>query len=319
MSKVLITGAGGFVGRYLVEEYAKKGWEIRAVVRSLDRSDLIRSKVAEIVEVRDISDMLNWMPLVQDCSVVVHLAARAHQVWEAPEEGSDAFYRVNVIATANLAQAAANANVQRFVFVSSSGVMGAESLKPWSEEDIPDPKSAYAKSKLMAEQEVKAAALRGGMEYVILRPALVYGPGNPGNLARLIKLVATGVPLPFKGITSKRSLINVHYLVEILVAASTLRIVTNRTYLAADGLDLTLMEIIQAFASGLAVPARIFHCPTHLLNLIARATGKLPELRKLTSSFQINAHKLQCDFGLKPFSGVKTALEIAAQESISKD
>lgn len=310
--KVLITGASGFVGRHLVEEYARNGWEIRAVVRSLATCNLDRTKVSEIVEVPDIAEVLDWAPLVHGCSVVAHLAARAHQVQEAQDDGVVAFHRVNVAATANLALVAANANVRRFLFVSSSGVMGDASQKPWTEDDVPNPQSAYAKSKLMAEQKVQSIAFQSDMEYVILRPALVYGPGNPGNLARLIKLVGTGLPLPFKGIAGKRSMVNVNYLVQILIAASTLREATNQTYLVADGQDLTLSSIVQAFAEGLNVPVRLFNCPLSMLSLISNLVGKTAELQKLMGTFQISPQKLQCDFGIAPFLGAKESLAMTA-------
>lgn len=311
--KVLITGSNGFVGRHLVEEYAKDGWEIRAVVRSQATCNLDRAKVREIVEIPDIAEVLDWAPIVHGCSVVAHLAARAHQVQEAQDDCVFAFDRVNVTATANLALAAANANVRRFLFVSSSGVMGDSSQKPWTEEDVPSPRSAYAKSKLMAEQKVQSIARRSGMEYVILRPALVYGPGSPGNLARLIKLVGTGLPLPFSGIAGKRSMVNVNYLVQILVAASTLRDAANQKYLVADGQDLTLPAIVRAFAEGLSIPVRLFYFPTGMLILIATIAGKTADLQKLMSTFQIDPCKLHRDFGVAPFVGVMEGLAMTAR------
>lgn len=310
--KVLITGASGFVGRHLVEEYARNGWEIRAVVRSLAKCNLDGAKVHEIVEVPDIAEVLDWSPLVRGCSVVAHLAARAHQVQEAQDDGVVSFHRVNVAATANLALVAANANVRRFLFVSSSGVMGDASQRPWTEDDVPNPQSAYTKSKLVAEQKVQSMALQGDMEYVIFRPALVYGPGNPGNLARLIKLVGMGFPLPFKGIEGKRSMVNVSYFAKILVAASTLREAANQTYLIADGRDLTLPEIIHAFAEGLNVSARLFNCPLPLLSLISRIFRKNDDLKKMLGSFQINPQKLQCDFDVAPFLQGAEGLAMAA-------
>jgi nucleoside-diphosphate-sugar epimerase len=164
----------------------------------------------------------------------------------------------------------------------------------------------------MAEQKVQSIAFQSDMEYVILRPALVYGPGNPGNLARLIKLVGTGLPLPFKGIAGKRSMVSVNYLVQILVAASTLREATNQTYLVADGQDLTLSSIVQAFAEGLNVPVRLFNCPLSMLSLISNLVGKTAELQKLMGTFQISPQKLQCDFGIAPFLGAKESLAMTA-------
>lgn len=310
--KVLITGANGFVGRHLVEEYEKNGWEIRAVVRSLATCKLDRTKVREIVEVSDIAEVLDWAPLVQGCSVVAHLAARAHQVQEAQDDGVVAFHRINVAATANLAMAAANACVRRFLFISSSGVMGDASQRPWTEDDVPNPQSSYAKSKLMAEQKVQFIALKSNMEYVILRPALVYGPGNPGNLARLIKLVGAGLPLPLKGIAGKRSLLDVNYLVQILVVASTLREATNQIYLVADGQDFTLPTIVKSIADGLNVPVRLFNCPPSMLGQISKLIGKAADFKKLIDSFQINPQKLQRDFDLAPFLGGKESLAMTA-------
>jgi nucleoside-diphosphate-sugar epimerase len=311
--KVLVTGASGFIGRHLIDVYAKNGWEVVAVVRSLATCSLDRYAVSEIVEVPDIGGLLDWMPFVQGCTVVAHLAARAHKVHENQYEGSVAFNRVNVSATARLARAASNAGVQRFVFVSSSGVMGSKSKRPWTEDDIPNPQSAYAESKLLAEGEVKAIAYQSKMDYVILRPALVYGEGSPGNLARLIRIVATGLPLPFNNFASKRSMVNVKYLSKIIVDASTLGNAANQTYLVADGRDLTLPEIIRAFAVGLNVPVRLFKCPFFALKLISKLIGKSSDLQKLTAAYQINSTKLQCDFDVEPFVSTEESLATVAR------
>ncbi len=316
--RVLITGANGFVGRYLIDEFAKYGWEIRAVVRSLRTCNFDKAKVCEIVEVPDFAAGVDWAPVVSGCTVVAHLAARAHQVLETQGGNAEEYFRVNVAATASLALHAANAKVHRFIFVSSSGVMGETSKTPWTEGDVPNPQSSYSVSKLMAEEEVQKLALKNQMEYVILRPALIYGPGNPGNLARLLKLVDTRLPLPFKGVTAKRSMVGVSYFVQILVIASTLRGAANQTYLVSDGQDFVLPDIVRAFAEGFSISPRLFHCPVNVLSYFARIFGRESDLRKLTSDFQIDARKLRRDFGVPSYLGARDSLVATAKKFLTE-
>ncbi len=188
-NKVLITGAAGFVGQATVEEFVKQGWAVRALTRSVVTCDRARRRHVEYIAVGDISDLQDWSKHCNDCSVIVHLAARAHRTAEAPTEQREAFNRVNCEASVRLAESAVACGVKRFVYISSAGVMGDFSERPFTEIDSPAPVSEYARSKWKAEKSLSTLCDSSRMELTILRPTLIYGPGNPGNLERLLRLI----------------------------------------------------------------------------------------------------------------------------------
>lgn len=295
---LLITGAAGFVGRHLLSAARSQGWHTKAVIRSGQAGEAVRSLADDIIIIDDITAVDDWTPYTTGCHAIIHLAARAHRVSEAPSTGTAAFQRTNVDATARLAEAAAATGVHRFIFISSSGVMGEHSKQPWTEDMAPVPESTYAASKWEAEQQLARIGKAQGLDYVILRPALVYGQGNPGNLARLIRLTSLGIPLPFKSIPNKRSLVDVAYLVTAILAALDAPSATNNTYFVADGHDISTSDIIRAFAQSAKKPPLLYPCPAVILKALFCMLGKSREYQKLTSNFQLDTSRLRHDLGL---------------------
>lgn len=256
--QVFITGAGGFVGRATVKRFLTEGWRVRAAVRTVQGCGLDHRDRLSIIPAGDITAITDWVPLLSGCDAVVHVAARAHMTGEAPDASAQLFRRVNVDASVNLARGAATAGVKRFVFISSAGVMGDYSERPFTETDQPRPMSEYAKSKWQAEQAVAQIAREAGLELVILRPALVYGPGNPGNLERLLQLIRTGLPLPLAAVGNRRSFLDVGHLAAIICSAAQLPEAAGKTVLLADGNDLSTPELVRALAEGMGVRVRLF-------------------------------------------------------------
>jgi nucleoside-diphosphate-sugar epimerase len=298
--EVFITGASGFVGRETIKQFLTEGWRVRAVVRSAESCGLEPASHLSIVPVGDITSVSDWAPLISGCNVVVHLAARAHQTSEAPDASAGLFRRVNVDASVGLARGAAAGGVKRFVFISSAGVMGDFSERPFTEADQPRPGSEYAKSKWQAEQALTGIAAETGLELVVLRPTLVYGPGNPGNLDRLMRLIRTGLPLPLAAVRNRRSFLNVGHLAAIICSAAQLPAAAGKTVLLADGNDLSTPDLIRLLAEGMGVRVRLVGVPSSLLLLGARMLGRSRDAQRLLGSLQVDVALKTSLFGIFP-------------------
>lgn len=285
--EIVVTGAAGFIGREAVKHLFAGGWLVRAVVRSAVADALVEKPGLSVQAVGDVAEA-HWAPVLAGSDVVVHLAARAHNTGEGPDASRELFRRINVNATVQLAKAAAAEGVRRFVFVSSAGVMGDFSVRPFTEADPPAPASEYARSKWEAEQALQDICRQSAMELVVLRPVLVYGPGNPGNLDRLIRLLRTGLPLPLAGIGNQRSLLGVRHLASIIGKASILPEAAGQTVLLADGVDLSIAEIVRALANGLGVKPWLFSAPPSLLLAAARMLGRARDAERLLGSLQVD-------------------------------
>lgn len=278
------------------------GWHVRAAVRS--RSDLAATEHAylEYEAIGDIAQISDWRRHLNKCGLVVHLAARAHNTDEAPNDSAVEFDKINVQASTRLAANAAAMGVKRFVFISSAGVMGEASEVPFTELHAPHPVSEYAISKYKAELAIAAICEKFGMELVILRPTLVYGPGNPGNLERLLKLVESRLPLPLGRIDNKRSLVHVEHLAKIIYHASIAPESAGTTLLVSDGEDLSTSELTTSLAEAAGVKLRLFYIPKTLLFLCGTVTGKRREIEKLLSSFQVDSSLMRTRLGVESIS-----------------
>ena len=279
MTAVLVTGASGFIGRAACAEFAKRGWTVRAGVRTAT------------------TDLAKGWPL-EGVEVVVHLAGIAH---ELHGQNAEAVYQaMNCAATEQLARAAAQAGVRRFVFMSSIKVNGERTLldRPFRAGDAPQPQDRYARSKWGAERAL--GRLAADLEIVILRPPLVYGPGVRANFLRLIKLVERRLPLPFGAIRNRRSLIYVGNLVELIVLAAASPAAAGRTLLAADGEDLSTPQLAREIGNALGAPARLAPVPVTLLKLAGAMTGMRTEIGRLVDSLAVDASETREQLGWRP-------------------
>jgi UDP-glucose 4-epimerase len=219
---------------------------------------------------------------------VIHLAARAHVLDETSDALLEVYRATNRDLTLALARAAGAAGVRRFVFVSSIRVNGSFTTRPFRPTDPPAPDEPYAISKHEAELGLQAIARATGLEVVIVRPPLVYGPGVKANFLRLLRLASTGVPLPLGSISGKRSLVSIWNLCDLLVRCAGLPAAANRTFLAGDGEDVTLPALIRTLAAGMKRPCRVFPAPPRLVRLLAVAFGQGATFDKLTASLQVD-------------------------------
>jgi nucleoside-diphosphate-sugar epimerase len=283
----LVTGASGFIGRNLCAFLKVKGYFVRGAVRS-NASDV--SGVDEHIQVGDINELTEWQQALAEVDTVIHLAARVH-IMDSRFRGNDklhAFREVNTLGTERLARMAAKTGVRRFIFISSIGVNGDSTEKePFTEDNVPNPVGAYAVSKWEAEQALHKISKENGMEIVILRLPLVYGPNAPGNFGRLMSLIKTGLPLPLGNIMSLRSFLYLGNLVDAIITCITHPLAVGETFLVSDDQDVSTPDLIKMIACAMSSKkgdSHLFSLHPGILKALCKIAGKTEELEKLTGS-----------------------------------
>ena len=300
--RVVVTGAGGFIGRAVMPALAARGFAVRGLVRDA-------SPPADGVEVRVIGDLTQMnahalAEMVRDADTVVHLAARVHV--PARADAQAAYRAMNVELTERLALAAAACGIQHFVFASSIKVNGDATLpgRPFRETDTPQPQDAYARSKWEAEVALAQVAAATGLRVTALRLPLTYGPEAKANFAALARAIRRGIPLPLAGINNRRSLLGVGNL-----AAALAMVLTDidpaaqgrcTTWLLADGPAVATPALARAIGVGVGVPARLFTLPARLLHAVAAMLGREETLARLTGSLEADAGAFRAHFGWTP-------------------
>lgn len=312
MSRVLVTGANGFVGSQLCKILVEGGYDVRAALRRLHPQDGLAAQ--ERVVVDDIGPDTRWDEALSSVDCVVHLAARVHVMKEVAADPLNEFRKVNRTGTVCLAEQAAEQGVKRFVYVSSIKVNGEETIgHSFSAGDLPNPLEPYAVSKAEAETELRELSVRMGMEVVIVRPPLVYGPGVRGNFLRLMKLVERGLPLPLAMVRNSRSMVSLKNLTEFLVRCLERPRAAGETFLVSDGLDWSTPELIRCIARHMGRPTRLLPVPLWLLKLAGRITGQLGTINRLCSSLEVDISKtrelLDWSPPQSPDEGVREAVE----------
>jgi len=304
MSKVLVTGADGFVGRAVCRGLIKSGYTPRAGLWNAELWAALQAAVPGVSEFAVIGDLganPNLPAGLKDVSVVVHLAARVHVMHDNAADPLHEFRRVNVGGTAVLARAAAAQGVRRLVFVSTAKVNGeSTSGRPFAEGDPPDPQDPYAVSKWEAEEALHSLAATTGLGVTIVRPPLVYGPGVRANFLRLMRLVARGLPLPLPDTKNRRSLIGVENLADCLVRCVSHPGAANQTFMVSDSEDVSTRELIARLARALGRSARFLPVPEFAIRLAARLVGKEAAVDRLLGSLVIDSNKARQMLGWKP-------------------
>lgn len=288
MIRILLTGAGGFVGLHLFAELKRRaGFEVIGLCRRpppVDRPGLM--VMGDLQE----TDLSGWC---EGSDVLIHAAARAHVIKDEAAEPLEAYRRVNVDGTLRLARQAASVGVKRFIFISSIKVNGESTPLgcPYQAHDRPAPEDPYGISKLEAEQGLTRLAAETGMEVVIIRPPLVYGPGAKGNFALMVQLINKGLPLPFGAIHNQRSLVGIDNLKDLIIRCIDHPAAANQVFMAGDGQDLSTTELLQNVAAAMGKSARLFPVPMSVLQLGALVLGKRALSRRLLGSLQVDIGK----------------------------
>ena len=300
MYKILVTGANGFIGRYLCSRLIEENCVVIGAISSQEKSYNLPSGIESVV-IDPTASISRWNDVLSGKDIIFHLAARVHVIRERAAEPHKEYRRVNVEWTEQLARLAAAAGVRRFVFMSTIGVNGDNSgAKPFTESDQPRPNNPYTISKYEAEQALWCVARETGLEVVDIRAPLVYGPGNPGNFHSLIRIVARGIPLPFSSVKNLRSFIFVRNLVDALVTSAKHPLATGKTYLVSDREDVSTAELIRYIAFAQGTTARLFPFPPVLLRFAGKLTGMTPVVNKLICSLTVDSSTIGRDLGWSP-------------------
>lgn len=310
MHSVLITGASGFVGKPLCLQMLRQGYSVRAAIRSTT----LPIESVEVVLVESIDATADWSNALSATDIVIHLAARVHIMNEDAQDRLAEFRKVNVDGTLNLARQAAKAGIKRFIFISSVKVNGehTEMGTLFTELDNPDPQDAYGVSKFEAEQGLLKIAQETGMEVVIIRPPLIYGPGVKANFASMLKVVKRGIPLPLGAINNKRSFIYVENLVSFILHCIHHPLAANQIFLVSDGQDLSTTELLQACAKALGMKARLLPVPQKLIEFSAVLIGKQNVAQRLCGNLQVDISKARQLLGWGPPYSVADGLKATA-------
>jgi nucleoside-diphosphate-sugar epimerase len=312
--RLLVTGASGFIGRSLISHCA-----VRSDTDVIAASRTPGEPIPGITWLRtgDMDSQTPWVSRLAGVNAVIHLAGRAHVIQERGADSERAFMTINYEGTKRLAEEAARAGVRRFILVSTIGVLGNRppAGRALQASDPPAPHDAYSRSKFAGEQAVREIGMRTDMEVVVVRPPMVIGPGAPGNFARLVRLVRSGVPIPLGRTPNARSILARENLVDLLLTCLTHPDAAGATLLASDGEDLSTHELVKEIAAGIGTRARIVRMPDQLLALACRAAGLRAMHRRLCGSLRIDMSATTEILGWRPPHSGREAIRRAAHEA----
>lgn len=309
---IVLTGATGFVGSAVLHRLNEEDRRVTAVSR--------RPKPG-LVQVGELGPETDWSGVFDRHEVVIHAAARVHVMDEQARDPLFAFQQANVEGTARLAEEAARCGVRQFIFISSIKVNGEETLlgHPFLPSDPPAPQDAYGTSKAGAETRLREISDRTGMEVVIIRPPLVYGPGVKANFRRMMQWLVRGVPLPLGAIRNLRSLVGLDNLVDLIVTCIGHPAAQGETFLVSDDNDVSTTELLEKMAAALGRPARLVPIPSPLLLVGATVLGRRPVARRLLGSLQVDISQTRTRLGWTPPVSLDEGLRRAARAFLDEE
>jgi nucleoside-diphosphate-sugar epimerase len=306
-SKILLTGASGFVGRRLALTLIKKDVALICSVRKP-----MEIAGADCRVVGDLSMNTDWRHCLEEVDTVIHCAARVHVMQDQESDPLKLFRQVNVAGTLQLAKQAAAAGVKQFIFLSSVKVNGEETGlgSAFTEDCEPQPLDPYGISKFEAEQALFELGRKTGMAITVIRPPLVYGPGVGANFLSMLLWIKRGIPLPFGRIRNQRSFVYIENLVSLMTCCIHNPRAANQVFLVSDGRDMSTTELLKKSAASFSVPSRLFPFPPSLLKLLAKLFGKKSIADRLCQSLQVDISKANRILNWTPPYTVEQGLQV---------
>lgn len=306
----MITGASGFVGRTLARTLSERQVPFVGAVR--------QHALAGQIAVGELNSSTDWRGALTGCHAVIHLAARVHVMHETEADALSAYREVNVAASLNLARQAWEMGVKRFVFVSSVKVNGEATYgTPFRSSDTPAPLDPYGVSKLEAEQALQQFAQHSGMELVIVRPPLVYGPGVRANFQRLMELVRKGWPLPLGAVTNRRSMVSIDNLTDLLILCGHDDRAAGQVFMVSDDHDVSTRDLLLMLAQSMGKRSRLLPVPQVLLRLAAALLGKSAQASRVLGSLQVDIGHTKQTLDWVPVIGMQAALNETVADFLS--
>lgn len=304
--KILVTGANGFIGAHLCQELSRRGISFRATARNSNANNYVDFVSCDLETAESLDQLMDG------CEVVVHLAGRAHVT---KDDSLEKYQVANEFVTRRLANAALQSGMTRFVYLSSIKVNGEsnDSGLPFRSTDNPTPLDNYGLSKLAAELALREICQATKMDYVIIRPTLVYGKGVKANFSALISAVQKGAPLPVASVRNSRSMIGINNLTDLIIATCTNPHAANQIFLASDGNDISTPALVRLIAQSVNRPSRIFPFPVFVLRLLGAAIGKSSFIDKLTGSLSVDISHTTNTLNWKPPFSTESEVAKAVQ------
>ena len=314
---ILVTGSTGFIGQALITQLDIHSFKPLASVRK--QTSLFSSHIKQMAG-GDILPNTAWKEALSNIDIVIHLAARVHVMNDTNTNPLAEFRKVNTEGTLNLARQAADSGVKRFIFLSSIKVNGevTDLNSPFLSKDTYVPSDPYGLSKYEAEQGLKKFAKETGMEVVIIRPPLVYGPNVKANFLSMMKWLYKEVPLPLGSIHNKRSLVALENLIDLIIACINHPAAANQTFLVSDDEDLSTTDLLQRMTKALGKPSRLLPIPSNIITLGATLLGKSAVAQRLCGSLQVDISHTKNTLGWKPPVSVGEALQKTADAYLSQ-
>lgn len=309
---ILVTGASGFVGRALCDHISHQELHAYGLLRKTQENLSVKKQF--IVE--DFLSHSDWRPILKGIDGVIHTAGLAH-VRGRPDKD---YYEINTEITKKLALECVKAGIKRFVYISSTHVhVSSASPHLLTPKSSFNPETAYGKSKLLAEEALREIEKTTGLEVVIVRPPLVYGPNVAGNVLTLLKAIQKNMPFPFASIKNRRSMVFVKNLADALILCTTHSAAKGHTFFVSDDRPLSIGQLIQGLAKGMGRKANLFYCPEVLMKIPFKLLGKTEALEKITGSLQIDISHIQETLGWKSLVSAEEGLHETAQSFLRKN
>ena len=298
--RIAVTGSNGFVGASLAETLLKRGYFIRVIVRKSSRQPETRL-AGDCVSVGNIDATTEWEAALKGMDIIVHLAARVHVMNESHRDSLNLYRKVNLDGTVRLALQAAGSGIKRFIYISTIKVNGEQTDgTAFNADDIPAPSDPYSISKYEAEQKLREISAASGMEVVVIRPPVIYGPGVGANILRLMRLVESGIPLPLKSVQNARSMVSLGNITDLIIQCLEQDAAAGNTFLVSDGDDMLPPLLIENIALHMNVKPRLFAFPVALLRFAGKVSGRERVVNRLCNSLRVDIKKTREILGWSP-------------------